>query len=324
MYDVITFGSATQDIFLTVNPEVKKGREFSTGKGFSFSLGSKIKAEDIFFSSGGGGTNTAVTFSRQGLRTAYLGKVGDDFSGEKVLDEIKKEGVDIRYVKKIKEARTNHSVILNIPSQDRTILVYRGASECIKMRDIPKEIESKWLYIAPFSEKMNHFFSELVEFGKEKGMKIAVNPSKSLLSSFSFRETLSKIDVLFLNREEASVLTKIPFQRENDIFEVLDSITYSVVVMTKGPEGLLASNKEKVFFSKPAPSKVEDRTGAGDSFASGFLSQFIKSEGDMAKSIEMGVANSTACLSKRGAKNGLLKEGQEYKKVKVHEVKGLS
>ena len=70
-YDIITFGSATQDIYVKSKkffPVTKKS--FTAGKGICLASGSKIEVEDILLSSGGGGTNTAATFAKQGLKTA--------------------------------------------------------------------------------------------------------------------------------------------------------------------------------------------------------------------------------------------------------------
>ena len=62
--------------------------------------------------------------------------------------------------------------------------------------------------------------------------------------------------------------------------------------------------------------EVADRTGAGDSFASGFVSEYMRSE-DIIASIQLGIANANGCLSKLGAKNGLLEKGQNFEKVNV-------
>ena len=66
MYDIITFGSASQDVFLKSKKFLPVlGKIFATGKGICLPLGSKIEIGDIFFTSGGGGTNTAATFANQ-------------------------------------------------------------------------------------------------------------------------------------------------------------------------------------------------------------------------------------------------------------------
>ncbi len=82
MFDVITFGSATRDLFLKSKDfKILKSNKFITGQGLCFNLGSKIYLDDLFFATGGGGTNTAATFVRQGFKTAYVGIVGRDAGG---------------------------------------------------------------------------------------------------------------------------------------------------------------------------------------------------------------------------------------------------
>ena len=83
MYDIITFGSAAQDIHVKSKlfKILKDEKDFVTGEGLCLALGSKIEVEDIIFSSGGGGTNTAATFAKQGFKTAYCGAIGADISG---------------------------------------------------------------------------------------------------------------------------------------------------------------------------------------------------------------------------------------------------
>src|SRR3989344_3445955 len=92
MYDIITFGSAAQDINLKSKAfkVTKDDKDSVTGEGICLALGSKIDVEDIKFNSGGGGTNTAATFAKQGFKTAFCGTVGDDIAGKEIIDELKK------------------------------------------------------------------------------------------------------------------------------------------------------------------------------------------------------------------------------------------
>src|SRR3989344_5258890 len=99
-YDIITFGSATQDIYLKSKKFLPAfGEKFTTGEGVCLNLGSKTEMESIFFSSGGGGTNTAATFARQGFKVAYCGQVGADSFGEAIIKELKKLKIDTNLIK---------------------------------------------------------------------------------------------------------------------------------------------------------------------------------------------------------------------------------
>ncbi len=322
MFDIITFGSATWDVFLKPRKyQVAKNKKFITGKGICFNLGSKVDIEDIYFASGGGGTNTAATFSKQGFKTVYYATVGDDISGREIIEELEKLGINTQFILKTKEKPTNHSIVLNIPGQDRTILVYRGASELLCDRDISWENlrKAKWFYLAPLSGKLAKITEKIVNFAHKNEIKIAFNPGNSQLSlpSKILKRILKKVDVLILNQEEASLLTKIPFQKEREIFKKIDEFCPGITIMTKGPKGVVISDGKYFYRAGILDIKVIDRTGTGDSFGSGFVSAFIHSKGSIEKAIQLATANASSCLKEWGAKKGLLKKGSKFKKVKI-------
>jgi len=319
MYDIITFGSATED--LVVRPKkltsLKYEKSFTQG-GVCFPYGSKIEIEDMMFNSGGGGTNVAATFALQGFKTAFCGMIGNDVAGKEIINELKKIKIDTRFVLKTDKKKTNHSIVIIGEQEDRTILAYRGAAELLDKKMIPwKKLKTRWMYLAPLSGLLCDTFEDLVNFAVENKIKLAVNPGMAQLSLPNFTEIAKKIDVLIMNQEEASFLTKISFEKEEEIFKKIDEICQGIIIMTKGSDGVLVSDGKNRYFSKPHPERlVVDTTGAGDSFASGFISEFMKSQ-DIEKSIQLGMANAEGCLSKIGAKGGLLKKGQIFDRIEV-------
>lgn len=328
MYDIITFGSGTRDIYLISDDFLIAGeKKFVSRKGICLSLGSKTEVKDILFRTGGGGTNTAVTFKNQGFKVAFCGMVGKDFGGQQIIGELKRKGVDTKFVFQTKEKPTNYSVILTSAGKERTILVYRGASGLLGKKDIPwlKDSPSpvaKWFYLAPLSDKLCNIFEDLVNFAYKNKIKIAVNPGNCQLSlpKVQLKRIFKKIDILILNQEESSLLTKIPYQKDKEIFKKLDNWVDGIVIMTKGVAGAVVSDGKFIYKAKAPRIKVVDRTGAGDSFGSGFVSGFIK-KGDISFAIQLAIANSSACLSEWGAKEGLLKEKVIWKKARVEKRK---
>ena len=143
MFDVITIGTATRDVFLTSSLfKVLKDKAhlkkigFKTGEAECFAMGSKLEIERPAVTVGGGAANAAVTFARQNFRTAAIMKVGDDDLGEGIVNDLKKEKITT-FVAKDKENGTAYSTILLTPGGERTILVYRGASGNFKKREVP-------------------------------------------------------------------------------------------------------------------------------------------------------------------------------------------
>lgn len=325
-YDIITFGSASQDIYLKSKKFLPVlSDSFATGNGICLPLGSKVEAEDIFLSSGGGGTNTAATFAKQGYKVAYCGMVGQDALGTNVIEELKKFKVDCSLVKTNKNKPTNISIFLTYPRKDRTILVYRGASDLLAEKDIPwiKLKNTKWFYLAPFGGKLTHLTDKLVNFAKDNNIKVAFNPGYNQLTlpGKVLKDILQKTDVLILNREEASLLTKIPYQREKEIFEKIDKMTKGIAIMTKGGEGVTVSDGNRRFSAKSLAMslnwKIVDSTGAGDAFGSGFVSGLMQT-GKIEYSIQLAMANASFNMLKWGAKDGLLSKNQKWPKIKVY------
>ena len=323
-YDIITFGSATRDTFLRLKKDNYRilESESPTGKDLCFSLGSKIFIEGLHISSGGGGTNTACTFSNQGFNVAYCGKIGNDKRGEAIIEDLKRFKVDTGFLKKDKNHLTAYSVILSLPHKERTILVYRGACHFMTEEDIPfsKFKKAKWFYLAPLSEESAELFGPLVRFAEKNNIKVISNLGNSQikLREEILKPILKKIDILILNLEEASLLSKIPIQKEKEIIKKLLSRTKGIIVITKGMEGSVICDG-KYIFRAGIPSVLPfEKTGAGDAFSSGFLSGLLK-KNDIKYAIQLATANATSCIQKIGAKNGLLKKGEwgSWPRVKV-------
>ncbi len=321
MYDIITFGSAAQDIYLKSEKFLPAyGNKFLTGEGVCLNLGSKTEMENISFFSGGGGANAAATFAKQGLKVAYCGQVGKDCFGDLILKELKELKIDASLVKQTSEKPTNTSVILIYPAKDKTILVFRGASDFLEKKDIPwdKLKNTRWFYLAPFSGKLAELTEAFIDFAKKNKIKVAMNPGykQLFLPHQTLERIFKKIDVLILNQEEASLITKVPYNKEKEIFRRLDNLVSGICVMTKGKEGSVASDGKYIYKAPALPTKEIDMTGGGDSFSAGFISGFIK-KNDITFAMQLGAANSSFNLRKMGAKEGLLAKNQSFPKVKV-------
>lgn len=325
MFDVITVGTATRDVFLQSpffrvlkDPAHLKKIGFPTGEAQCFALGGKLEVSEPIFTTGGGATNTAFTFRRQGLKTATLIKIGEDDSARQILQELKKEKIKTFAVKE-KKRGTAYSVVLLAPGGERTILVYRGASEDLKPKEVPwGKLRSRWAYISPgripfslTSKIFNHF--------AKKGTLIAFNPSSSFIEMGlkKLRPLLTKTKVVILNHEEAASLTGIDYGRERKIFKKIDEAVPGIVVMTDGPKGVMVSDGYHIYQAETFKEEaVLDRTGAGDAFGSGFVAGLIqkrekcekgKCRGDnIAYAIRLGSANATSVIERIGAKAGIL------------------
>lgn len=321
MHDILVIGSATRDGFFEGIPFVfVKDKKFRVGKGIALPYGGKVKVPKVTFTTGGGGTNTAVTFSRQGLRTCCISCIGQDVSGEEIKRGLQAEKVDTRFFQVDKKNPTAYSVIFLTSTGERTILSYKGAGDNISEKLIPwNKIQSKWLYLSSLAGNKN-LLLQAVNFSRKKDVFLAINPGMGEL--FNFKKSpklLSNFDVFVLNQEEASFLTGIPFTKEKEIFQKLDDLIQGVVVMTKGPEGVVVSDGANLWRAGIyREKKLADRTGAGDAFASGFVAALVNKkafkvknrsvfrEKDIEMAIRLASANATSKVEAIGAKTGLL------------------
>ena len=308
---ILSIGAATQDVFLDNSPEFRLISMAKDQDVVGFDLGSKIDVRNIEISSGGGATNAATTFARQGLSSSFMGVIGSDISGEQVLKMLDEESIDTSRVEFSTRYNTDYSTILLAPNGERTILTYRGASGHIYADNFElKYGEFDWVYVSNLAGR----FDSLVKIFKEstkKGAKIAWNPGKNeLLEAEKVRTLLRDVEILIVNKEEASLI----FEGVSAEELVRNGSKFiPVMILTDGPDGVWAISGDKMIRAgmyEDVPSV--DRTGAGDAFGSGFVSQWAQGA-NLQQSVLFASANSTAVIQHLGAKKGIL-----YKNAKLH------
>ncbi len=313
MYDIISMGSATRDVFLGADDlKSLKSDEFPTGEAMCFGLGSKIEIKKIVTTTGGGGTNAATTFARQGLKTACIGVVGEDPNGHAVVDELNHEGIDTQYFSFHTEDQTAYSTILVHPSGERTILSYKGEGQHFDVSKVPfDKLQTKWLFLDSLGGHYD-LLEKAVQWAAANNIKLATNPgSKELAHGLEkWKPLLKNFSIVSMNQEEAAGLTGIDYKNEAKIFKCMDELIEGIFVMTKGPEGVVVSDGHYMYRAGVPDSPIVERTGAGDAFVSGFIAEYVRS-GDISKAIQFATANSSSVVTQYGAKAGILKNGDQ-------------
>ena len=306
MFDVITAGSATVDIFAYTDKSSiielrgkKKDEEF-----IAYPAGSKMLLKRLTFATGGGGTNTATCFSRLGLKTAYFGCVGRDDNGKKILRELKKEKV--AFIGTKTGSMTNVSIILDSIEHDRTILTYKKASDEIRFKDAKEQkLKTKWLYFSSLTDDAYRTLEELAIFAEKNKIKIAFNPSSYLAEKGQkyLQKVLKRTNVLVLNREEAELIAGKGSEKE--LLKRLLITGPELVVITDGKKGAHAGNGKDYYYIKPNHQKVAETTGAGDAFAATVVAGIIRKK-TLEQALKDAQANAESVIQQVGAKKGLL------------------
>lgn len=308
MYDVITIGQSLRDAYLiSKRYRIVRDKRFITSKGICFPFGEKIELDDMLFEIGGGATNTAVTFARQGLKTAIISKIGTDPLGQEVKKEMKERGISTTLFVHDAKQRTGFTTFFFDSSGERTAFVYRGASLSLTASQIPwSKVHAKWFYISSLAGNIE-LLKKVVQFAKRKKIKVALNPGgMELKKSASIKNILRDIDVLLLNRSEGARLLKVPFRSEKKIVKGLDSICNGIAVVTEGEKGSWVCDGKTVRKINIKAVKAVDTTGAGDAYGSGFVAGMVKRPGDFDYALRLATINSASVVQQVGAKNGLL------------------
>lgn len=320
MLDVITIGNATRDVILQ-SPAFKvyKDRHFATGYAEAFAFGSKVDIDRIYFGVGGGGINSATTFARQGLKTAYLGKVGEDCPGREVREHLKKENIIDDFLTVSDEVTTSYSTILSTHSGERTVLVYRGEAQALTRTDIDYEkLVCSWIYITSVAGHIK-ILEKILKHAYKNRIKVALNPGVDELNQPEFIKLLPFVDVLLFNREEAEKLLPKHKRKNNSIFQGFNGITKAITVVTDGTRGAVCGDGRKLYYIEASKTEVVDRLGAGDAFGSGFVSGLIQTDGNIVHALQLGVSNAGSVCKLYGATPGILHKNSTIQKSPVTE-----
>ena len=305
MVIICALGAASQDVFLC-GKGIKSQLDPSNNEYVEeFKLGAKLNVEHVVFATGGGATNAAVTFSRQGMQASFIGRVGRDIAGTGVLGELDAEHIDTSQTIYDEQQGTQYSTILLTETGERTILVYRGAAQAHTAHEYEKINfqDFEWLYVSSFGGAFEAL-AVIFEHAKKTGVKIAFNPGQAELDQPDLlRGLLEDVSVLLLNKDEAALVVE-GGSSEELARHLMHYVP--VAVVSDGPNGVVATDGKTIIEAgmyEDVP--VLDRTGAGDAFGSGFVSYYSQGK-SIKESVVFASANSTSVVTKIGAKEGIL------------------
>lgn len=314
---ILTIGKATQDVFLQsdeFDPHTE-GKVVYT----QLPLGVKMEVSDVTFATGGNASNVAVTFARQGLPVEYMWTLGHDPASETVLRNLDSEGVDTRRVVRKDQYQAGYSTILIATNGERTILNHRGVSTDAKGSDLDFDAiaEADWVYPSSLALGGVELLRTIVDHAEENDTKVMLNPAgPELAKPDKLKSLLESVEVLCVNKEEMQQLVEGE-ELEELVRHALNYVP--VAIVSDGPNGVVASDgKTIVRAGMYEDVKVIDRTGAGDAFASGFLSQWVQGK-SLKEAIIFASANSTSVVTKIGAKPGILRAGAKLHDMPIHE-----
>jgi sugar/nucleoside kinase (ribokinase family) len=257
-------------------------------------------ASRISTGSGGAAGNVAAWLTRTDARSTVICHVGDDPAGGAIVADFDALGVE--HGELAIPGQASGVVIVLVDSLgERTMFPEKGANSSLTISDLPELSKFQAVYISGYA-LLNPLSRPgvlaMIERIKADNITIYFDPASvgtmKDVSDNEMHQWFSLMNVLLLNEEESIYLTG-----SVDIERALDYLLdYSeVVVIKRGSMGAIAKTRGFDSISVPAvAATVTDTTGAGDSFAAGFIATYAKTH-DLTAALTSGTQLAAACVA---------------------------
>src|SRR5690554_1604861 len=223
------------------------------------------------YTTGGSSANTIHALSALGVRCGYIGKVGNDILGDAFKDEFTRKKITTHLLQSKKE--TGRVMALVSPDSERTMATYLGAAADLKPSELKHAMFEGFdiLFVEDYLVQDHDLIERAIDMARSIGLKIALD-----LSSFNVVEAhldflkglvSKKVDIVFANEEEAYSFTgRHPEEAVSEIASCCD-----IAIVKTGKSGSLIQRGNERVKIGIVPAKAIDTTGAGDTYAAGFL-----------------------------------------------------
>lgn len=321
-FDAVLISDVSIDEFLKVDDALVMCDLQERDCKICFDYAEKIPVSEYRTSLGGNSANVAAGMAKLGLNVSIYSELGNDANGERFSRELKERGVDTSLLARNLPQTDIHSII--VYKGERTIFSYHGP----KSYSLKDWGEPKWLYYSSLPKQFEPFQQQLINYlANHPRILKAFNPGVYHFKAGynAYAPFLQITDLLFVNKEEAiKILEQYNERVESNgppgrtlwtsstlqqLHASLQKLGPKMTVITDAEKGASVSDGVDFFEAEIVPNKkpVADKTGAGDAFASGFLSALIYGK-DAKTTLSWGLANASACIREVGPMNGLLKK----------------
>lgn len=304
MKKALVVGSSLIDLFL--HPD--ESHTAITNGHVSLLLGDKIPTEIDKMSLGGNASNVSVGLARLGISTSFYTWLGNDVLSTEIENTIEKEGLEL-LTEEERSGKSGLSIILNF-GKDRIIFSHHETRNHVFA---PPIIEPDLIYLTSVGDTWKEAYESVVEFAQQKNAQLAFSPGSKQIENVSdvIIKTLSTTKLLFVNKQEANRILKYVGEESDDMKTILTNLSLlgpTIVSVTDGTQGAFARNAEGEFFKIAAlpNDNAVNKAGAGDAYASGFLTSYLLGY-DTPTAMGWGGHNASSVMKKMGAQDGLLR-----------------
>ena len=237
--------------------------------------------DDYYLDIGGSSNVFACQAAKLDLRTAVIGRVGDDEFGRLVRTRLGEQGVDVSGVRVRAGLKTGIGVTLAEPS-DRAILTYLGSIDAVSKADLPTDpakLCRHW-HIASYYllSRLRGGWKDFLRLAKSQGVSTSLDPNWDPAEKWrDVLDLLPHLDIFFANDSEIRAITG-----SRDLLGAARELSASgtLIVVKQGAEGAFAVNGTEVASLSPAEfapvRDVRDTVGAGDNFDAGLLYGWLR------------------------------------------------
>jgi len=315
--ELITIGSNTLDVIIEIDDILRFELidKDIIKKYTAIEYSRKLNINNVRFVPGGSGANIAANCSMIGMNSAYIGVVGNDFSAEICLTDLKERGVDLSQVIQTDKDTTALSVILRTPwGKDRSILAYKGANNLLKPSDVDEALFNNikaFAWTSLTTEDSCKAIEKAITLTKNNGGMVFAAPSMSIIKNAPkwAKILISNSDVVSMNLEEAQEFTGE--SKKTLMIKTFLDFGIKLISITDGPNGSIISDGKTIINSGVyTTGKVEDSTGAGDAFLTGILISLLNNF-SLEKTSKMATAMSYLECQEIGVREGLPNSMQE-------------
>lgn len=280
MKSILGIGNALTDI-LAILPDDSLLEKYHLPKGsmqhVDMATGDKIwqalKPLGVHYVAGGSAANTITCTSIMGMNSGFIGKIGNDELGLLFKSDEEQYGVKCRLLTG-KSSSGRSMVFVTGANAERTFAVYLGAALELVPEDLkPEYFEGyDYFHIEGYLVQNQDLIRRAVEMAKDAGCIISIDMASYNVveSNAAFLHDIVEryVDIVFANESESKAFTKL-----DDPRAALDKISElcEIAVVKVGKEGSWVKKGDEVHFVEPWPGIAVDATGAGDTYAAGFL-----------------------------------------------------
>ncbi|NVM31722.1 MAG: carbohydrate kinase family protein [Candidatus Helarchaeota archaeon] len=261
---------------------------------------------------GGSAANFAIACARLGLESGFVGKLGKDAFGNKLIQDFKEENVDVEGVVFSAETPTGVCYAAVDKEGNRILYAFSGAANILQPEDLDKDYLKSFRIMHLASLKNLDPLIKAAELVEKEQTRVCLNPGALIVDQgLEQVEPLLKLTDVFIGSQGE---VKRLFQTEELSKGLRSLLGYmEIVVITQGGEGCLIATEEGEIRIPAEQVKVVDTTGAGDAFSAGFIYGLLKYNFDPYK-LELcgkiGSLSAAHCIQQVGARQGLLTEKQ--------------